>query len=401
MNVVIITDEQFPYGNAASNRLLTYLPGLVSLGNEVTILCLHLTREENAVLLDKHASCIHQGVTIRYMKGRKTWPFESKNYIKKAFLKIRGGCGPVFFLLKNRRKIDIVQICSTKISLYEKYGWWCKTLGLKYVIERSELPDIVKKKNKFECTPRGGKYIRRSQKAFGLFDGWILETQNLVDYYSQFFSSNTEYVVVPMTVEIDRFNKEKQTSSKYGQYIGYCGNMSEVDGISILIKAYSLIKPKFPEVKLVLAGDSNEVSAQKELAKELMIEDSVIFVGRLTRDEVPQFLADAQMLVLASPTSERACATMPCKVGEYLCTGNPVVVTGLGELNKYLKDGENAFLAQADSEEAFAEKMMAVLKNPKKASEIGEKGKQVAISNFSAEVQVKRIDKFYHQLMRN
>ena len=401
MNVVIITDEQFPYGNAATNRLLTYLPGLVSLGHKVTILCLHLTREENATLLDQHASCVHQGVTIRYMRGRKTWPFESKNYFKKAFLKIKGFLKPIFYLIKNGNKIDIVQVCSTKINLYEHFGWWCKTLGIKYAIERSELPDIIKKKDKFESTTTGQKYIKRSQKAFGLFDGWILETQNLVDYYSRFFSSHAEYVIVPMTVDVERFNKEKQTTTRYGQYIGYCGNMSEVDGISILIKAYALIKDKFPEIKLVLAGSSDEVPAQKKLAKELMVEDRVIFAGRLTRDEVPQFLADAQLLVLASPTSERACATMPCKVGEYLCTGNPVVVTGLGELNKYLKDGESAFLAKADSEETFAEKMLEALKEPEKASIIGKKGKQVAIDNFSSEVQVERIDSFYHKLIRS
>lgn len=401
MNIVVVTKEEFPYGSAATNRVLTYMPGIAALGHQVTILCLLLTRKENVALLDEKGECVFNGLKIKYAAGNKPWPVGKKKQLTKAFLMLKARLMAKKYLSENRNDIDIVQMYSTDIVLYERYAKCCKKLGLKYAIERSELPDIIKNKEKYDYSNKGAKYIRRSEQAFSLFDGWILETQTLVDYYCRFFAPNTKCVIVPMTVEVDRFNIPKKDDPRFGRYIAYCGNMAEVDGVSILIKAYGLVKQKHPDVKLVLAGDSSAVPAQKQLVQSLGLKDDVVFLGRLSRDEVPQFLANATILALASPTSDRACASMPCKVGEYLCTGNPVVVTGLGEINKYLKDGESAFLSQPDSAESFAEKIVEVLADLKRAQSIGLKGKEVAIQSFGSEAQIKRIESFYKELKKN
>lgn len=401
MNIVIVTKEEFPYGGAASNRVLTYMPGLVALGHKVTILCLFLSRKENAELLDENGEYIFEGIRIKYAAGKIPWPVGKKAYLTKAHLRYKARRNAKRFLEQNKKVIDVVQMYSTEIELYERYGKICHDLGLKYCIERSELPDIIKYKDKYDHSEKGAKYIERSENAFSLFDGWILETQTLVDYYQKFFRPGTKCAIVPMTVDVERFTIPKSSSPQFGRYIAYCGHMGEIDGISILIKAFGIVRSKYPDVKLVLAGDSTDVPMQKKLVESLGIEDSVVFIGRVSRDAVPQLLADATILALASPTSDRACASMPCKVGEYLCTGNPVVVTGLGEINKYLKDGVSAYLSKPDSAEAFADKLEEVLSDTEKARIIGLAGKDVAIKSFSAEAQVKRVEAFYKELMNS
>lgn len=398
MNIVIVTKEEFPYGGAASNRVLTYMPGLVALGHQVTILCLFLSRKENAELLDENGECIFQGIRIKYAAGKIPWPVGKKAYLTKALLRYKARRNAKRFLEQNKKVIDVVQMYSTEIELYERYGKICHDLGLKYCIERSELPDIIKYKERFDHSEKGAKYIERSEKAFSLFDGWILETQTLVDYYQKFFRPGTKCAIVPMTVDVERFTLDRSKTSKYGRYIAYCGNMQEIDGISILIKAYAIMHKNYPDVELVLAGESSDTPAQKQLADSLGLKDNIIFLGRISRDEVPPLLADATILALASPTSDRACASMPCKVGEYLCTGNPVVVTGLGEINKYLKDGVSAYLSKPDSAEAFADKLDEVLSDYEKACTIGLAGKDVAIKSFGSEAQVKRVEAFYKEL---
>lgn len=398
MNIVVVTREEFPYGSAASNRVLTYMPSIVALGHQVTILCLFLSRKENVELLDENGECVFNGIKIKYAGGKKPWPVGGKAYFTKAQLMLKSRNMAKKYLSEKRDNIDIVQMYSTDISLYERYWKICKQLGLKYVIERSELPDIIKNKEVYN-TPKGKNYIKRSEKAFGLFDGWILETQTLFNYYSNFFETGTKCVIVPMTVEVERFTITKSANPNYGKYIAYCGNMQEVDGVSILIRAFGIVNRQYPDVKLVLAGDSTDVPSQKQLAESLGIKDNVIFLGKITRNEVPQFLTDATLLALASPTSDRACASMPCKVGEYLCTGNPVVVTGLGEINKYLKDGKTAYLSTPDSPEAFAFKLEEALSDSRKAYVIGQNGKEVAIQNFSSDAQVKRIESFYRTIL--
>lgn len=395
MNIVVVTREEFPFGGAATNRMLSYLPGIAAKGHSVVVLCLFLSQKSNGELLDDLGECDYQGIKIKYTSGNKCWPVGTKKLISKVLLYFKARLNSVYYLWKHRKIVDIVQIYSSDISLYYLFGRVCRFLGINYLIERSELPAIVKQRDKYVNSFMGRQYIRRSEKAYRLFDGWILETQNLVNYYSNFFSQKAKYVVVPMTVEVERFSIAKQLDQCYGDYIAYCGNMAEIDGVSILIKAFSIIHKKYPTTKLLLAGDSDDVPKQKTLAESLGVENEVVFLGRLSRDEVPQFLANAKILALASPTSERASATMPCKVGEYLCTGNPVVVTGLGEINKYLKDGESAYLSAPDSAECFAQKLEECLSDSIKSNTIGQNGKKVAIQNFEASVQVQRIESFY------
>lgn len=400
MNIVIVTSEEFPYGAAATNRVLTYMPGIVGLGHSVTILCTILNRKENVEILDSEEKCKYQGITIRCMRNN----YEANHkfaFFKKNILRLHGRIKPILYLYKNRKTIDIVQMYSTDIEMYFKYGKWCKRFGLKYTIERSEMPDIVKNKELLASTPKGKEYIRRSEKAFGLFDGWILETRILADYYSKFFAPSTKIAIVPMTVDVERFVTPQKTTSAYGNYIAYCGNMGELDGVSILIKAYSIFRHQFPSVKLVLIGYSDSVPAQQQLVESLGVKEDVIFTGRVSRDEVPQLLKNASALALASPTSLRASVSMPCKVGEYLCTGNPVVVTGLGEINRYLKDGESAFLSAPDSAEAFAQKLEEVFADYDRALTIGSKGREVSLDSFGSDIQVKRIESFYREVLNN
>ena len=75
MNIVLVTREEFPYGSAASNRVLTYMPGIVALGHKVTILCLFMSREENMALLDERGECSGRGClfAVCVATGSRGW----------------------------------------------------------------------------------------------------------------------------------------------------------------------------------------------------------------------------------------------------------------------------------------------------------------------------------------
>ena len=70
------------------------------------------------------------------------------------------------------------------------------------------------------------------------------------------------------------------------------------------------------------------------------------------------------------------------KLGEYLATGRPVIVTDTGEISKYLKDKVNARIVKAGDESDFTEKLMWMLENPEESCKIGIKGRETAINNF-------------------
>lgn len=70
---------------------------------------------------------------------------------------------------------------------------------------------------------------------------------------------------------------------------------------------------------------------------------------------MPQMLKNAEALVLDRPNSLQAQYGFPTKLGEYLLTGNPVVVTKVGDIPLYLKDGVSALLSEDRNPKEFAE----------------------------------------------
>ena len=404
MRVNIVVTFPFPYGLASCNRVISYSRELVKLGTEVCVHCLtpyiRPSDKEDSTIPRPLIEGNFEGIAYKYPAKTVDWPEHGTQKIKKGFLRIKSYLYSFFYLFKDRKKVDFVQIYSN--SVWATYYYWavCKIIGVKYIVEKNELSPIEKNKEYYQKTLLRRLYSRIEVLSYKLFDGWLIETQSIADYFIPKAKKNVQYCIVPMTVEHERFSSPQRTNSQYGQYIAYCGNMQEVDGISILIEAFSHVHKKFPEVKLLLAGESSDTPKQKALAQDLGVAKSVVFLGRLNRDEVPQFLKNATILALASPTSLRSCASMPCKVGEYLWTGNPVVVTALGEIPKYLTDGVNSFLSEADSAEKFASKLEHVLRlSEEERMAIGLEGQKTAIKNFNSEQQAINISNFLQSLI--
>ena len=404
MNIVVIFTTPFPYADAGANRVISYAKEIAAMGHTVTVHSLQPSVRPSQLddpnIPKPVVEGVIDGINYIHTAGTVLWPESGKGLLKKRFLRIKARLKSIRLLIKERKRIDILQIYSHSTSDHNLYGFFSHRLHIPYVAEFSEYPIEYKQRDIYNKTESGRRRIRKVERSFKSFDAWILETQNLVDYYIPFARPDAKYCIVPMTVEDSRFVGYPKSESRFGHYIGYCGNMREGDGISILIKAFASISAKYPDYKLVLAGDSIDVPSQKELVNKIGLDDRVLFIGRLSRNEIPEFITIADVLCLASPKSDRASATMPCKVGEYLCTGNPVVVTGQGELFKYLTDGVNAYLPEPDSIESFANKLDYVLSYPVEAAKVGKQGITTAIREFGSEAQAKRIIDFFESVIK-
>jgi glycosyltransferase involved in cell wall biosynthesis len=107
----------------------------------------------------------------------------------------------------------------------------------------------------------------------------------------------------------------------------------------------------------------------------------------IDHDEVIRTMKGASCLVLARPDSLQARAGFPTKLGEYLATGRPVVVTKVGEIPDFLMDEVSAYLVDAsgdrsDLAEKIAEKILNVFSDLEKAEKIGVEGRTVALKCF-------------------
>ena len=199
-----------------------------------------------------------------------------------------------------------------------------------------------------------------------------------------------------MIVDSARFeNLEKAPSSN--QYIAYCGAATNnKDGVDELIKAFSVFSKKHKDIFLYIIGvppKEGEKGNNRELARMLEVEEKIVFTGVVPSSKVPQILKNAIALALDRPDSQQAKYGFPTKLGEYLLTGNPVVITKVGDIPSFLKDGESACMAPPNNPYAFAEKLCWIVENPAEAERVGINGKEVVLKCFNAETETQKLIK--------
>jgi len=381
----------FPLGDAYTNRILSLAKGLIAIGCNVVVLIIYPGRKSGV----NSRKGVFDSIPYKYMTQVKT----SNHFLFKKIIGIWGIFKTMLKFLFQYNKSDVV-ISFTESSIQNTLiGYILSLKKILFIREANEYPKIVLKKEVVGLSKNERKKIKRSLR---FFDGLLCISFTLKDYFKLNHSFNKPILIVPIVVDKDRFCVQENIPPE--KYITYCGNIfGEKDGVEILIKAFSKISDKFTEYKLLLIGNTNKDIEFKKLMKlifDLHLSDRIEFTGHIERENIPAFLSKSSVLTLARPNNTQAKAGFPTKLGEYLATSRPVVVTSVGDIPKYIKDGVNGFLAVPGSVESFAEKLSFILQNYNSASLIGKKGRELVENVFNNNFQAKRIKKFIGNLKK-
>jgi glycosyltransferase involved in cell wall biosynthesis len=229
--------------------------------------------------------------------------------------------------------------------------------------------------------------------------GLLVQTTFLKEYYKNYGIKNI--CVFNILIDPDRFQDLRKTSDD--RIIAYCGKVGLYkDGVNDLIEAFSIVNKNIRGIKLRIIGgfaSSNDEKVLKEKVKDLGLSETVEFTGKVLPSEMPQLLYDAEILALARPDNKQAKYGFPSKLGEYLFTGNPVVLTRVGEIDHFLKDKDSCIFAKPDNPEDFAEKLLWTLNNQEEARNIGANGRKVAELQFSIQSQCKVTLSFFDTIL--
>ncbi len=396
MNILVISERPFPYGMASTNRLISYSKGLVEANNYVKICCIKPTEIWNVPAKNIDFKGVFNSIEFEYTPGTTIRP---ENPVRRLYLFLKGFTRSISLLNHVRKTtgLDVVFMGLSNACFTFIYFLYSRMFHIKFVQERSEYPFIRKRNSLF------GKlntliYLFITCK---LFDGFIVISATLANYYQKWLRKNTRVFILHTLVEPERFLKPARTHPVKHPYIAYVGSMyGTKDGVSDLIEAFGKIAGTYSEYKIVLIGDIQFEGFDSLLGivDRLNLKNKVIFTGRLERDEIPDYLVQAEILTLARPATRQAEGGFPSKIGEYLATGNPVVVTGVGEIPEFLTDGVNAFLAEPGNPDKFADKLAEAISDLSNARKIGDKGKKLASTVFNYKVQSKKLSDFLNSI---
>lgn len=328
------------------------------------------------LLPDNQSSIVNEvfnNVKITYLWNK----FFCKNKVLKHLYKhIR--YAKFFFSLKEG---DVVLLLGASSYLH----FLVRRNGIKVFHERTEHPLAVQA-SKHEYFNK--HYIDDCGKTDGLF----VISNALKEYFAGMGVMEDKIHVINMVVDAKRFTNIKK-DLYVEPYIAYCGKASNSkDGVDDLIRAFAIVAKQIPDIKLYVIGDpSPNESDNHNLVDELGLRKRIIFTGVVPASQMPQILVNAKMLALCRPNNLQNKYGFPTKLGEYLLTGNPVVITRVGDIPLFLEDHKSALMSECHDVETFADNIIWVLEHPNEARAIGLRGKKIAENNFNYLVETKKM----------
>lgn len=401
LNIVVYTSEPVPNGMAATNRLFSYCKGLCLLGNTVTV----CSSKPSFNGIHKYDYIDGSSISGKYDSVDYVILHSNNNWNLNLFYKIKFYLLSLFrfhlYLNKIRKyhpKTVVILVTNKLFSiLFIRISTFI--LDIKLIQEKSEYPFLFLSSNWVKRIILSTVY---SRIVYFLMDGIIVMTSNLSVFFKKYIRKSAGIFKLPLTVDTSFFIHAFPSDKYDYRYIGYAGYMSgNKDGIIDLLKSFVIIHERDKDIRLVLAGyaNSSDLEVYNKFIRSNGISNFVIFAGVLTREEIPGFYKAAEVLVLTRPNTLQASGGFPSKVGEYLSTGVPVVVTKVGEVPYFLKDGDNALLCSPGDIEEIAKKILLVLSNTDFYKGLGLNGQKCAIENFDYINTSRDLERFIYSIV--
>src|SRR5487761_54224 len=162
--------------------------------------------------------------------------------------------------------------------------------------------------------------------ALNLCDIVVAQSEGVKRYMIKLYGNQISKKIRIIPTGVDHLKFRVNPKSIKAPQILFAGALSEIKGLSCLIKAFANVQKKFRDTKLVLAGSGPSTGRYESLVRELGIAQSVKFLGAVRDDsQMIEQYANSDVVVLPSNVG----GPISCTILEGLSSGRPVISTNV------------------------------------------------------------------------
>lgn len=197
--------------------------------------------------------------------------------------------------------------------------------------------------------------------------------------------------------DLRRFSPDEngdRRSPRFGpNMIFACRQLFPRKGIRFLLEAAAQLKPRFPDLKIVLAGDGFERPELVRLTEDLGLGPDVTFLGWVPNSELPPYYRAAALSVI--PSLEEgfgipAAEAMGCEIA--------VVASDAGGLPEVVEDGVTGLVVPRGDATALAQAIGSLLDDPERRRLMGQAGRARALRLFDWDRSAEQFEQLYREV---
>lgn len=246
---------------------------------------------------------------------------------------------PAGFAAKLRGKRFFVRIAGDRAweTAQQKFGI-TESLDTFSASKKYKLPIRLLKFGQTECAKMAEKIIVPSNYLRFVVSNWGIKNEKISVVYNAFES-----------VEIQESKAQlRERFGMKGIILISAGRLVVWKGMEAIIRLILKLKKEIPDVVLYIAGDGPEKEKLLRLTEELSLQNEVIFLGNIKKEELLQRIKASDIFVLNTFYEGFAHQLL-----EAMSVGTPVISTNVGGNPELIEDKKEGFLVDYNEESAF------------------------------------------------
>jgi glycosyltransferase involved in cell wall biosynthesis len=197
-------------------------------------------------------------------------------------------------------------------------------------------------------------------------------------------------LIVRAPVDTEQFRTRPEAAAAFRQrhglnnsiIIGYFGSVLAVKGLTVLLRAASIIKQMNRRFKILITGNTAKNPDLLRLIEELNLQEQVILTGYLPHEQLLDVMSVPDILVEPKIEHGENIAGFPQKLAEYLSLGKPIVASAIGDLTEFLSDRENALLCTPGDPDSMAKALLELMADAPLRERLARKARETAVNYF-------------------
>ncbi len=141
-------------------------------------------------------------------------------------------------------------------------------------------------------------------------------------------------------------------------------------GVDGLIMVLPKLLKDFPNLKLMVVGEGSQKGKLQDLARQLKVEEAVVWVGRVAQNQIVNFLQAADIFILNSFYEGLSHTLL-----EAMSLGKPIIASRAGGNPELINDRQEGILVSYNNTQEIYAAIMELLKNPALAQKLAANAK--------------------------
>jgi len=225
---------------------------------------------------------------------------------------------------------------------------------------------------------------------------WMKQITKYVLRNSTFFTSDAQVtrgkavaygmnpnqtVVFPWGVDLKHFSprpsavsKKRPTVNRQPSFVLFCNRSWEPRyGVDVLAKAFVKVAQQRDDISLLLLGGGSQAQSIRQILMNGGVLDRVQFGGQISQTDLPRWYHMANLYISPSHVDGSSVSLM-----EALACGLPALVSDIPANKEWVSEGINGWLFPDGDADALAEKILTVIAQRKKLTQIGRAARRSA-----------------------